>query len=55
MFNGRFWQGPHGHLGTSMYEVDGIVYRIDWKFGVAQVWLNWPRAIHPIREEVRGK
>lgn len=54
MFNGRFWQGNHGHLGSSMYEADGVVYRIDWKYMCGQVWLNWPMASEPVREDVCG-
>lgn len=54
MFTGRFWQGHHWHLGTSMYDVDGVVYRINWQHMIGQVWLNWPRTSEPVREGICG-
>ena len=49
MFSGEFEVTKHG---TVMYTSDGVTYRVDWWYGIGQVWLGWPDAVYPVREDV---
>ena len=48
MFSGEFEVTKHG---TVMYTSDGVTYRVDWWYGIGQVWLDWPDAVRPVRED----
>lgn len=48
MFSGEFKVTKHG---TVMYTSDDVVYRVDWWYGVGQVWLDWPKAADPVQED----
>lgn len=49
MFGGGFKVTKHG---TVMYTADDVVYRVDWVYGIGQVWLDWPVAADPVQEDV---
>lgn len=49
MFSGEFKVTKHG---TVMYASDDVVYRVDWWYGIGQVWLDWPNTVHPVRGDM---
>lgn len=39
MFNGKFIHGLNGHV--TLYAVDNVVYVINWKSGIALMFLEY--------------
>lgn len=48
MFDSKFRVSVYG---TVLYTSGDVTYRVDWTYGLGQVWLDWPAAADPVRED----
>lgn len=49
MFDSKFMVTEYG---TVLYTSDDVTYRVDWAWGIGQVWLDWPAAADLVQEDV---
>ena len=49
MFSSKFRVSEYG---TVLYTSDDVTYRVDWVYGIGQVWLGWPDTVDPVQEDV---